>query len=283
MAINLLCWSGGKDSSAGAVFCHDLGIKIDEVIMADVYFDLKRGISNELPLHFNWCHNVAAPKIEDMGYKVSFIHGNKDYLSCFNHVIRRATSEPEHNGMTYGFPLYPPRCDVRRDCKQRPLDSYINSIRRRTREEVIVYDGICSDEPERVEKSFRAGRIPILAKYGIKEAEAREMARSSGLLSPVYSLDDMLKEKYGIVGDGPKCCRGGCFNCPCQKDSESLYMKLNAPEVWNEYVALEDRKNLCYSDWNRFSPESLHERDRRLDNIIRNAKINAVNKPVESI
>lgn len=66
-----ISWSGGKDSTASIIICHEQGIPIDGVVMSEVMFDHSRNISGEHPEHIKWVYEVAIPKIErDFGYKV---------------------------------------------------------------------------------------------------------------------------------------------------------------------------------------------------------------------
>ena len=66
-----IAWSGGKDSTASIIVCHENGIKVDGVVMSEVMFDHSRNISGENPRHIQWVYNVAIPIIEKVfGYKV---------------------------------------------------------------------------------------------------------------------------------------------------------------------------------------------------------------------
>ena len=51
-----LSWSGGKDSSASIILCHEQGIPLDGVIFSEVMFDLSRNISGENPEHIKWVY-----------------------------------------------------------------------------------------------------------------------------------------------------------------------------------------------------------------------------------
>ncbi len=41
--LNIICWSGGKDSTATIVLAHELGIPIDLIIISLIWFDKKTG------------------------------------------------------------------------------------------------------------------------------------------------------------------------------------------------------------------------------------------------
>lgn len=40
--IRVVLWSGGKDSTATIILAHELGIKIDLIVMSLVWFDKKK-------------------------------------------------------------------------------------------------------------------------------------------------------------------------------------------------------------------------------------------------
>ncbi len=50
----ILCWSGGKDSTATVILAHENHIKIDNIIMSEVMFDKSKGISNEDEEHMEF-------------------------------------------------------------------------------------------------------------------------------------------------------------------------------------------------------------------------------------
>lgn len=84
-----LSWSGGKDSSASIILCHEQGIPLDGVIFSEVMFDLSRNISGENPEHIKWVYETAIPIIERMGYKVIVLRSKLDYLYNFNTIFQK--------------------------------------------------------------------------------------------------------------------------------------------------------------------------------------------------
>ena len=84
----VLCWSGGKDSSASIVVCYENNIHIDAVVMSEVMFDHLRNISGENPKHIKWVYEVAIPIIEKkFGYKVIIVKDKSDYIKEFSGKI----------------------------------------------------------------------------------------------------------------------------------------------------------------------------------------------------
>ena len=240
---NIVLWSGGKDSSATIILCHELGIKIDEIIMAEVMFCNKRNISGENPLHMKFVYEEAIPKFEEWGYKTTIIRGEVDYLSHFYHIIENPRVHIENKGMHYSFPCGK-QCSIRRDCKVVPIAKYLKGLEC----SITEFCGIAADEEKRLLSMQLRGQRSILAEQGYREDMAHQLCADYGLLSPTYDLSK----------------RGGCWMCPFARREEHEYMKEHYPKVWEEFVALEEVENVANPKWNVFK-ETLRERDLLLE------------------
>lgn len=215
---HIVLWSGGKDSTATIILAHELGLKIDLIIMSLVWFDKKKKISAENTAHLKWVIEYAKPLFESWGYPVKLVSSEKDYLYYF-FFKRQKSKKSEDIGKYYGFPLGG-FCRIQR-LKEEPITQFLKPLRKEF--EVIEYVGICADEPERLERVHKnKNQESILEKNGITQALAKEKCRKRGLLSPAYS-------------SGRK--RGGCWFCPNQSIAELAELKKNEPE---KYAALEE-------------------------------------------
>ncbi len=223
---------------------HENNEPLDIILFSEVMYDLKRGISGENPEHIRFIKDTK-PLFESWGYKVHILRAKTDYLSFFNRIIKKATKHKEHNGMKFGFPTNG-LCGVKRDCKEKPIKDFIKSVD----DEIIQYVGICADEPKRIESLHKkVNHISLLEKYGYTEEMARWKCLEYGLLSPCY--------KYSK--------RGGCWFCPNAKWVEHREIKRLYPEVWKEFVSLENVENVANYKWNVYG-YTLHEIDDRLSN-----------------
>lgn len=137
-------WSGGKDSTASIILDHIHELPPSKIIMSEVMFDNKRGISGELPEHMEWVHNKAIPQFKAWGYEVEILHDDKDYLDLFYHIITK-TQNSARLGKYAGFPIAG-MCAVNRDCKIRPITRYYKTVSKA----FIQYVGIAIDEPKRL-------------------------------------------------------------------------------------------------------------------------------------
>ena len=199
--------SFGKDSLATIILARLHGEPLDEILYVEVMFD--EGISAEIPEHREFIFERAIPKLENWGYKVSIIRGEKTYLDCFRHICIKGKSI----GKKKGFPMVG-ACDVDRECKLRPIREFMKS----QPSDTVQYIGIAADEKKRLER-LRDGKISLLAKYGCTEAEAADLCRDYGLLSPIYEFTNrggvgsaqmQGTGSFAISGNTIPSCGGGC-------------------------------------------------------------------------
>lgn len=238
-----VAWSGGKDSTASIILAHENNEPIDSIVFAEVMYDLKRDISGENPEHIKFIREVAKPLFESWGYPVYILRAKKDYRDFFNRIIMHPRKHIEHKGMKFGFPLSG-LCGVKRDMKLKPINDFYKSIQ----EQVIQYVGICVDESKRLESLHKqSGKISLLEKYGYTEEMAKQKCEEYGLLSPCYQYSK----------------RGGCWFCPNAKLAEHRQIKRLYPEIWDEFIALENEQNIANGKWNVFG-NTLHKIDEEL-------------------
>lgn len=221
---------------------HEHGEPLDIILFSEVMYDRKRGISGENPEHIRFIRDTK-PIFESWGYEVHILRADTDYLGFFNRIIENPKKYQDRKGKKFGFPVFG-MCGVKRDCKEKPIRDYLSTIE----DEIIQYVGICADEGKRLESLHKqSGRISLLEKYGYTEDMARQKCEEYGLLSPVY--------KYSK--------RGGCWFCPNAKLAEHREIRKLHPEIWKEFVSLENDGNIANDKWNVYG-DTLHEIDEKL-------------------
>ena len=214
--MNVVCWSGGKDSTATIILAKQLGIPIDYILFCEVMFDEET--SCELPQHMEFVKNVAIPKFKEWGYETRILHHDKTYMDYFNHVRTRG----KYIGKRVGFPMAD-RCNAR-ICKIAPVERFLQSYKL---EEITQLVGICADEPVRLERLSK-GKRSLLAEQGITESKAREICKEYGLLSPYYAYSK----------------RGGCFCCPNAGKKQLAFVRTHHRQLWDKLLLLEKEDNL---------------------------------------
>lgn len=239
-----LSWSGGKDSTASIILAHEHDEPLDTIVFCEVMYDLKNNISGENPQHIKFIREKAKPLFESWGYKVDILRADRDYLDFFHRIIEKPRKHMDHKGKKFGFPCSG-FCGVKRDLKLKPINQYYKEIS----DEVIQYIGICADEKRRLlSLQNQPGRISLLDKYGFTEQMAREKCEEYELLSPSYQFSD----------------RGGCWFCPNAKLAEHREIKKLFPDVWKQFVALENEDNVANYRFNIYG-KTLNEINEELE------------------
>ena len=238
--MNIVSFSGGKDSAATVILCHEHNIKIDRILFSEVMFD--KEISGELPEHIDFIRNRAIPQFEQWGFKTEILHADKTYMDCFNQVFQNSTV-PERNGKRYGFPMSG-KCIINRDCKIKPIKDYLKRLHEEG-VEVVQFLGIAIDEPERLARLDGTNKISILAQYGYTEQMAFDLAAKYNLLSPIYDFAP----------------RGGCWFCPNARYCELKHLRTNHRTLWNILLNLEKEDNLVGDVWNTRNRQSIHQKE----------------------
>lgn len=238
--MNIVAFSGGKDSAATVALCHIHNIRVDKILFSEVMFN--KEISGELPEHIDFIKNRAIPQFEEWGFETEILHADKTYMDCFNQVFQNSTV-PERNGKRYGFPMSG-KCIINRDCKIKPIQDYLKKLKA-DGIEVVQFIGIAVDEPERLERLDGKNKISILAKYGYTEQMAFDLAAKYNLLSPIYGFSP----------------RGGCWFCPNARYCELKHLRNNHKNLWNILLDLENEKDIVGDVWNTRQRRSIHQWD----------------------
>lgn len=178
--IHIASCSFGKDSIATILLALEHNEPLDRVVFAEVMFDHEREISGEIPEHIAWIYSTAIPKLESMGVKVDVVKAKKDYKSFFSNAVGGG----RHKGKIYGFPIGG-MCVINRECKMKPIHDYYKQFDG----EIVQYVGIAIDEPKRlarIKKQGKIDKVSLLAKYEYTEDMAKQKCLEYGLLSPIY-------------------------------------------------------------------------------------------------
>lgn len=229
--------SFGKDSIATILLAREHNEPLDEIVYCEVMFD--ENISGELPEHRDFIYNVAIPKFEEWGYKVTVLRAKKNYLSVFMSTITKSEIQ-ERNGKKYGFPLSM-GCWVNSRCKIPPIDNYWKN----KDGEYTQYIGIALDEPKRLDRISGTNRVSLLEKYGYTEEMAKEKCIEYGLLSPIYEFTK----------------RNGCWFCMHQKKEEMKHLRNHHRDLWNKLLEIskEDIINPYFYGYDKITIGELEE------------------------
>ena len=205
-------WSGGADSTATVLLALEHGEPLTAMVYCEVMFD--EHTSGEVPEHAEFIHETAIPWLEAHGVYVEVLRSPKTFCDYFYWPITKGPNI----GKLHGFPLSSKgRCSIKRDCKLPPLRQFI-----RQHKGALWYLGIAYDEDNRL-KSMGQNAVSLLEKYRVTQAEAREICKRNGLLSPIYKFAP----------------RGGCFFCPNAKEKELRHLRDNHPDLWDRLPGMQ--------------------------------------------
>ena len=218
--LNIVSWSGGKDSTATIILAKEKGIPINHILFSEVMFDAN--ISCELPEHMKFVKEVAIPLFEGWGYRTKILRYKKSYMDYFNQIRKRG----KHIGKKVGFPMAD-KCNVR-NCKVEPIRNFLKEHKN-----AVQFVGICADEPARLNR-LSGGKKSLLAEYGYTGEMAKKKCQEYGLLSPYYRHSR----------------RGGCWCCPNAGKEQMEYIRNEHGMLWNRLIALEQEDNLIGNIFN---------------------------------
>lgn len=202
-----ISWSGGKDSTATVILCHEYGIQIKEIIGVRMMYDKKRPAT--LPVMTEFVDR-AISVFESWGYSVRMVKSIKTAEELMNQKYIRSKKYPERNGKPYGATAF-----ARGHC-------YFTSIKTRTIE--LLNDngyemvGYASDETDRIHR-LTDTKQSIMVALGVVEKQTFDICRKYNLLSPLYDL--------GFYRDG-------CWFCPNAGVEQRKYLRDNHPELVRE-------------------------------------------------
>lgn len=230
-----ISWSGGKDSTASIILAHKHKIPIDLIIISLPYFDKKKGIYADHPLHIKFVFEYAIPLFESWGYKVKVVSSDKDYKYWFFKRRGNKCKNAEYNGKLYGW-LLGGMCKMNEE-KTNPIKEFTEKLDRGGWKSIV---GIGIEETERLERLHkRLNQISLLEQYGYTCEMAKTLCLEYNLLSPYY--EHISK-------------RQGCWFCPNSPIGELAKLQTDYPELWQELLNL---NKLYEQDSSQFVAQSF--------------------------
>ena len=222
---HIIGFSGGKDSTASTILAHIMKRPVSELVYCRVMFDEET--SAEVPEHERFLQEVAFPKIQkDFGFKIVTVRDEKNYVELHNTPITKGPRQGCLRGSPVCF-----GCWVLRDLKARPLDKYYKSQPANTKH----YVGIAKDEENRLLRLVKGNKISLLEEFGFTEADAIDLCKDYGLLSPIYDFAP----------------RNGCFFCPNAKEKEFRHLRDHHRDLWDRMLELERMPGIIKKNYNR--------------------------------
>lgn len=209
--MNIVAFSGGKDSTAMLLRMIELNIPVDKIIFADTTL--------EYPDNYDYIRAIE----KHIGKKITIVRPKTSFYEWFYGLVTRGKNE----GMMRGMPLTAFGGYCCRELKIKPQQEIYDN------KEDLVFLGIAFDEQERMLKGDNY-RYPLI-EWKWTEQKCREYLKEKGLLNPLY--------KKGWK-------RLGCWLCPKQSKESLRLLYENYPKHWKCLKKLErDSPNGFSVNW----------------------------------
>lgn len=208
----LVCFSGGKDSTAMLLRMLEIGEPVHGIAFADTlrefpelyeYIEFIQGYLDE---HY--------PQLRKDGIVIEMLQPVHDFDEWMNGKAERG----RHEGKVRGLPLHTFPCWYARNAKLRPLENH-----KRDGKFDVSCVGIAIDESHRTSLVDPGLRYP-LCEWGWTEPDCIKYLEDKGIPNPLYKV----------------FARLGCFHCHKQGLASWWGVWKNYPDLWQQSVALDE-------------------------------------------
>ena len=196
----IACISYGKDSIVLPELCVRHNLPLDRIVTVDVW--ATPDIPGDFPQMVEWKAFADEEIFKKYGIKVEHIKASKSYAEYFYNTFAKGKREGNIYGFPYGMGAW---CNSR--LKLIPLKQFDNN-------RYVQYLGICSDEPERIERTVGTNRIALPAQLGYSQDDTRNLAAELNLLSPTYENSQRGGAGFATIRvlDSYGCCEKTTLN-----------------------------------------------------------------------
>jgi 3'-phosphoadenosine 5'-phosphosulfate sulfotransferase (PAPS reductase)/FAD synthetase len=199
--MNVVSFSGGKDSTAMLLRMLELKMPVDRIVFSDTGF--------EFPELYSYMKKIE----KHIGRKIEIVYPKKAFEEWFSGQVTRGKSK----GQIRGFPLRAFPCYWSRESKILPLQRVVNK-------EDKFFIGIAYDEQQRCSKTD-GNLIYPLVEWEWTEKDCINYLNKKGLFNPLYANFDRL----------------GCYFCPKQNEKSIYILWKLYPKLWEKTKEYEIR------------------------------------------
>ena len=204
--VNVVNFSGGKDSTAMLFMMLERGVKVDRVVCVDT--------TKEFPAMYEHIEKVK----KMCPVQIDIVRFDFDYW--FGRHIKARGGNMGSRG--YGFP------DMQNRWCTSLKSSSVNRYMKKIKGDCLQFHGIAYDEKHRTYKNNHLNVRYPLVEWGVTEQEALEYCYSLGLdWGGLY-------EKFDRVS---------CWCCPLSKIGELRTLYLDFPELWEELEKMDEKSH----------------------------------------
>jgi 3'-phosphoadenosine 5'-phosphosulfate sulfotransferase (PAPS reductase)/FAD synthetase len=202
--MNIVSFSGGKDSTAMLLMMLEKNIPVDDIIFCDT--------GKEFPQMYEHIKKVEGY----IGRNITIVKAEKSFdYYMFDHIKTKGKNKGKKG---YGWPNMLCRWCTSRQ-KKRPFKKYLAG------KDYIQYIGIAYDEPKRHENIADNVKHPLFD-WKITEADALRYCYDKGFTwGGLYEHFD----------------RVSCWCCPLKNNKESMQLYIYYPELWQKLKDMDSR------------------------------------------
>jgi len=215
--MNIVSFSGGKDSTAMLLMMFERGMKVDRIIYVDT--------TKEFPQMYRHIQRVQAM----ISVPIEIIKIDFDYW-LGEHIKTKGKNKGK---VGYGFPDFRNRwCTaLKQESFHKRLASMPYNPRKRgginyIPNSIIEYHGISYNEIERTNKNSGRNICYPLVEWGITEKQTLGYCDAKGL-------------DWGGLYE--KFCRVSCWCCPLSRIGELRVLYNEFPELWTELIEIDKK------------------------------------------
>ncbi len=199
--MNIVSFSGGKDSTAMLIKMLELNIQVDRIIFADTGY--------EFPEMYSYIKTIGEYIKKYGNYDIEIIKTEQKLDDWLFGTITRGKSK----GDIRGWPLFVYPCYWHRESKFKVLDKEMKGHNR--------FIGIAVDEKRRMSKNYKENKYHYpLVEWEWTEEMCLEYLKKKGLVNPLYEKFDRL----------------GCWWCPKQSLRSLNILYNDYPELWEKLM-----------------------------------------------
>lgn len=220
--LNVVSFSGGKDSTAMLLMMLEKGIKIDYILCCDTGMEFPE-------MYEHW--KRVDEYIKQYGKHITYLKSEKSFEYYFKDHVRKKGKYAGVKG--YGWPSA-----MRRWCTGYLKTNVIEKFKKELEEEITDYIGIAYDEQKRIKNKHYP-----LVEWGITEKMALQYCYNKGF-------------DWGGLYENFR--RASCYLCPLKRLGDWRTLRHKYPELWKKALWFDGKS--CYQFKPDYSLHDLESR-----------------------
>ena len=201
---HIVCFSGGKDSTAMLLKMLEMNMQVDEIIFVKI--KATQEIDAEFPEMHKYIEKVNQYIKKNYDKNITILEQEKSFEDYFYQVKEKGKNKDK----IYGFPYV-----LGAWCNDRLKLKVFRDYLKKQEENCCFYLGIAADEKDRIKRQKENIKMPLVD-WGMTEKDCLEYLKEKKLENPLYQKFDRL----------------GCWFCVKQSLDSLRIVRKNYPQYW---------------------------------------------------